>query len=82
MLLLSLTYFNKETLLPKFDNFVIWGDKGFDVVDAAESERRRQQRKRQKQKNGLSRKTKNLYVHHVFLVRFSAVTARTQREDA
>lgn len=33
-------------------------------------------------KNVLSRKTKNLRVHHVFLVRFSAVTARTQREDA
>ena len=30
----------------------------------------------------LSRKTTNLHVHHVSLVRFSAVTARLQRENA
>lgn len=78
MLLLSLTYFNKETLLPKFDNFVIWGDKGFDVVDAAESERRRQQRKPQKPKKWFIKENQKFARPS----RFSAVTAQTQREDA
>ena len=35
-----------------------------------------------KKKIGVSRKTTNLHVHHVSLVRFSAVTARLQREKA
>lgn len=60
----------------------MWGDKGFDVVDAAESERRRQQRKRQKQKKCFIKENQKFARPSRFPVRFSAVTARTQREDA